>query len=190
MWMPEKEASVYFIFEKAQNKGNSIHFTASPGERAPPLPGPFWVTGLDGGGGGVQWLSVAPGAQSQSQLWCGMWSRTRIYNQSWMAHKTSGYECEVQRGKAFCPSVPLIRLRPRPEGLLPVCPLLFQLWQEACQHAPCKLSISPTVNEEARRGTLSFKLLFQTQRLSAGHLPSSSRESPSLSISYSVEKKF
>lgn len=145
---------------------------------------------LMGGGGGVQWLSVAPGAQSQSQLWCGTWSRTRIYNQSWTAHKTSGYECEVQRGKAFCPSVPLIRLRPRPEGLLPVCPLLFQLWQEACQHAPCKLSISPTVNEEARRGTLSFKLLFQTQRLSAGHLPSSSRESPSLSISYSVEKKF
>ena len=49
--MPEKEASVYFIFEKAYNKGNPIHFTASPGERAPPLPGPFWVTGSDGGGG-------------------------------------------------------------------------------------------------------------------------------------------
>lgn len=50
--MPEKEASVYFIVEKAYNKGNSIHFTASPEERAPPLPGPFWVTGFDGGGWG------------------------------------------------------------------------------------------------------------------------------------------
>lgn len=50
--MAEKEASVYFIFEKAYNKDNPILFTASHGERAPPappLPGPFWVTGFDGG---------------------------------------------------------------------------------------------------------------------------------------------
>lgn len=33
--MAEKEASVYFIFEKAYNKDNPIPFTASHGERAP-----------------------------------------------------------------------------------------------------------------------------------------------------------